>query len=380
VSNAVQRSAHHRSVGVRLSAGRRRVAAAPPALANAGKIAHFMSNDNIVEETPQMSRNLCVAVALSLAAASVMTGSATAADPQPFDLTEWTPPQMRAVGDDPFGRLVKYGYSLMVDTPNQIGPTAADPAKRYSGNNLTCQSCHLKAGTQPYAMPLTGVWGQFPQYRGREGEIGTLEERINGCMERSMNGHGLPLDSVEMKAFLAYAKWLSTGIPAGARLTGAGAMSIKEPDRAADPVRGAEIFATTCARCHGADGRGQRAITGAGYQFPPVAGPDSYNNGAGMTRILAAAAFVRHNMPLGTMFDAPVLSDSDAYDVAAYINSLDRPVKADLDQDYPVRTQKPVDAPYGPYADGFPAEQHKYGPFGPIRARLKELAAKRQGP
>ena len=84
------------------------------------------------------------------------------------------------VGDDPFGKLVKYGYALMTDTANQIGPTATDPAMRYAGNNLTCQNCHLKAGTQPYAMPLTGVWGQFPQYRGREGEVGTLEERING--------------------------------------------------------------------------------------------------------------------------------------------------------------------------------------------------------
>jgi thiosulfate dehydrogenase len=97
-----------------------------------------------------------------------------------------------------------------------------------------------------------------------------------------------------------------------------------------------------------------------------------------MTRILTAAGFVRHNMPLGTSFDAPVLSDADAYDVAAYINSLDRPSMSGLDKDYPVKMQKPVDAPYGPYVDGFPAEQHKYGPFGPIRAKLRELAAARK--
>jgi thiosulfate dehydrogenase len=329
----------------------------------------------VVEETLQMSRNLCLTVALSLAAASV-TIAGVLADPQPFDLTEWTPPQMRAVGDDPFGKLVKYGYALMTDTPNQIGPSVTDPAKHYAGNNLTCQSCHLKAGTQPYAMPLTGVWGEFPQYRGREGQIGTLEERINGCMERSMNGHALPLDSVEMKALLAYAKWLSIGIPTGVKLTGAGAKNVKEPDRAADLVHGAEVYAGTCAACHSADGRGKRAASGAGYEFPPIAGPDSYNNGAGMARVLAAAAFVRHNMPLGTTFDIPVLSDADAYDVAAYINSLDRPAAAiDLDKDYPNRMQKPVDAPYGPYVDGFTAEQHKYGPFSPIRAKLRELAA-----
>jgi thiosulfate dehydrogenase len=321
-----------------------------------------------------MKPNICSMLAV-VAAAIAMTHPAQAADVPQIDLTKWTPPEIGSVGNDPLGKLVKYGHALMVDTANQIGPTAADPTKRYSGNSLTCQNCHLKAGTQPYANPLTGVWGQFPQYRGREGEIGTLEERINGCMERSMSGRALPLDSLEMKAYLAYARWLSTGIPDGAKLIGAGTLNIKEPDRAADPRNGAKVYADTCALCHGKDGLGQHAATGAGYQFPPLAGPDSYNNGAGMTRVLTAAAFVRHNMPLGTTFEAPVLSDADAYDVAAYINSLDRSTKANLDKDFPNKMQKPVDSPYGPYVDGFPAEQHKYGPFGPIRAKVRELAA-----
>src|ERR1700730_11766792 len=85
-----------------------------------------------------------------------------AADVPQIKLTEWTPPDISTVGDDAFGKLVKYGYVLMTDTANQIGPAVADPAKRYSGNNLTCQNCHLKAGTQPYAIPLNGVWGPFP--------------------------------------------------------------------------------------------------------------------------------------------------------------------------------------------------------------------------
>jgi thiosulfate dehydrogenase len=170
-------------------------------------------------------------------------------------------------------------------------------------------------------------------------------------------------------------KWLSTGIPDGAKLVGAGTKNVKEPGRAADLDHGAKVFADTCALCHGKDGRGQRAATGAGYQFPPLVGPDSFNNGAGMTRILTSAAFVRHNMPLGTTFDAPVLSDADAYDVAAYMNSLERPVKSNLEKDFPNKLQKPVDSPYGPYADGFPAELHKYGPFDAIRAKVRELAA-----
>ena len=68
-------------------------------------------------------------------------------------------------------------------------------------------------------------------------------------------------------------------------------------------------------------------------------------------------------------------NDEQAYDVAGYIVSQDRPKKANLDEDFPIRLQKPIDTPYGPYADGFPAEQHLLGPFGPIRAKVKELAA-----
>jgi thiosulfate dehydrogenase len=246
---------------------------------------------------------------------------------------------------------------------------------RFSGNNLACGNCHLKAGTQPYAMPLVGVWGQFPQYRAREGAVVTLEDRINGCMERSMNGHALPLDSHEMKALSAYLRWLSTGVPTGAKLVGAGTLRIREPARAADPVRGAQIYAEVCAACHGPDGFGQHAnVAAPGYQFPPLWGADSFNNGAGMSRLLTAAAYAMHNMPFGITFNAPVLTDEDAYDVAAYILSMKRPAKMDLDKDFPIRLQKPVDAPYGPYADGFSLRQHTFGPFSPIRAKLRGLA------
>ena len=320
-----------------------------------------------------MRQRIVATTMLAVAVLAVTAASAPAADS--VDLAKWTQPKIETVGNDPLGQLIKYGYALMTDTADLIGPAAADPAKRYGGNNLSCQNCHLQGGAQPFAMPLVGVWGQFPQYRGREGQIGTLEERVNGCMERSMNGRPLPIESREMKAFLVYAKWISTGVPDGAKLVGAGTLAVKEPARAADPKNGAVVFTAVCAQCHGADGLGQRAAKGNGYQFPPLWGPDSYNDGAGMTRLLTAAAFVRHNMPFGTTFDSPVLSDDEAYDVAAYINSKERPSATGLDRDYPNKLQKPVDSPYGPYVDGFSAEQHKFGPFAPIRAKLRELAA-----
>jgi thiosulfate dehydrogenase len=320
-----------------------------------------------------MKRFLIVAV-MSCGTALIMGFDPSIAG-RDIDLTHWTPPDITTVPGDPFGELVKYGYALFTNTANEIGPTVSDPARRFAGNNLACQNCHLRGGTQPYAMPLIGVWGQFPQYRAREGAVDTLEDRINGCMERSMNGRALPLESREMRAFSSYMRWLSTGVPDGAKLNGAGTLRIKEPARAADVGRGAEVFSQTCSGCHGADGQGHHAQSDAAYQFPPLWGPDSYNNGAGMSRLLTAAAYAMHNMPIGTAFDAPVLTDEQAYDVAAYIISQKRPEKTNLDKDFPVRLQKPIDTPYGPYVDGFGLEQHRYGPFEPIRAKVQELAA-----
>lgn len=334
------------------------------------------SRSRSFEELRRLKHSRLISLAATLFAVALMAGrDLPAAESINIDLTQWTPPDIATVADDPFGRLVKYGYALFTDTANEIGPAVSDPTRRFAGNNLACQNCHLQAGTQSYAMPLTGVWGQFPQYRAREGAVDMLADRINGCMERSLNGRALPLESREMKAFSSYMRWLSTGIPDGAKLVGAGTLRIKEPARAADLDHGAQVYSQICAACHGSDGLGQRAQNGAGYQFPPLWGPDSYNNGAGMSRLLTAAAYAMHNMPIGTAFNAPVLADEDAYDVAAYVISQKRPEKADLDKDFPVRLQKPVDTPYGPYADGFSLEQHKFGPFGPIRAKVQELAA-----
>ena len=101
----------------------------------------------------------------------------------------------------------------------------------------------------------------------------------------------------------------------------------------------------------------------AGYVFPPLWGPDSFNDGAGMHRVLTAARFIKARMPFGQ----PDLTDAQAFDVAAYINSQPRPAMQGLEVDYPDRALKPVDSPYPPYADPFPREQHRFGPFQPIR-------------
>jgi hypothetical protein len=49
----------------------------------------------------------------TLGAGVLMAGNQIpAAEPVAIDLTQWTPPDFSTVGDDPFGKLVKYGYAL----------------------------------------------------------------------------------------------------------------------------------------------------------------------------------------------------------------------------------------------------------------------------
>jgi hypothetical protein len=69
---------------------------------------------------------------IPLIAAAVLAGLGTgsnqtsAAERVAIDLTQWTPPDISTVGEDPFGALAKYGHALFTDTANQIGPEVAD--------------------------------------------------------------------------------------------------------------------------------------------------------------------------------------------------------------------------------------------------------------
>ena len=289
---------------------------------------------------------------------------------------DWQAPDIGKLPDDQFGQMVRQGKALMEETYKHLGPEVKQVSKRYAGNNLACVSCHLEAGGRKFGNPWVGTFVSFPQYRGREDAVSTIEERINGCMERSMNGRKLPLDGEEMKAMMSYLRFLSTGIAVGEKLEGGGTLKLKPLARAADPVAGKQVYATTCVACHGENGQGvRRGKVGDanGYQFPPVWGPDSYNTGAGMARVTLAAGFIKGNMPSGITHTNAVLTDEQAFDVAAYINSQPRPVKSNPEADFPARKNKPVDAAFPPYTPGFSAEQHKYGPWQPI------LAAREKG-
>jgi len=320
-----------------------------------------------------------VRAAAAFGAAVVILASAAPARAQTAPPI-WTVPEIGALPDDANGRLVRRGRDLVTATYAHIGPEVADSAKRFAGNNLACGNCHLQAGTKKFGIPLFGLFGLFPLYSARQGGDISIEDRLNACMTRSMNGRALSAGSSEMEALVAYIKFLSTGVPPGQRLPGLGVGRMPELDRAADPVRGRAGYADKCLVCHGTNGEGIRRSLPSddlGYMMPPLWGNDSFNDGAGMARLINAANFIHFNMPHGADYLNPQLSPEQAWDIAAYVVSQPRPHKANLDKDFPDLLEKPVDAPYGPYADGFSEQQHKYGPFAPIRLEVARLKAEK---
>lgn len=225
------------------------------------------------------------------------------------------PPSDSAIPANEMGDAIRRGRSLLAATRDSL------PA--HVGADLRCFSCHLKDGTQPGAFPLIGAYSRFPQYRSRNGLVNLLEDRINDCFERSMNGKALPRDGREMREMVAYLAFLSRGIAPPGEVSGQGVRAL-EPQRP-DTVQGRAIFLETCSRCHGSEGEGTALA-------PPLWGPRSFNIGAGMSRLRTAAAFIRDNMPNDR---AVVLSDQHAYDVAAYMLSRPRPDFARKADDWP---------------------------------------------
>ena len=200
-------------------------------------------------------------------------------------------------------------------------------------------------------------------------------------MTRSMNGRALPKESRQLAALSTFLKVLSTGLNKGADVIGQGAGSMALLTRAADPDRGGQVYMQRCAECHGENGEGIRqgnASDALGYLVPPLWGADSFNDGAGMHRLITIANFVHSNMPNGANWADPLISEADPWDAGAYVVSQPRPHKADLAADFPDRLKKPVDTPYGPYADHFSEAEHKYGPFQPIIVEDLRLASEQQ--
>ncbi|MBY0477345.1 MAG: c-type cytochrome [Chitinophagaceae bacterium] len=261
------------------------------------------------------------------------------------------------------GKLIWYGHQLISNTAKYLGPRGS---VLQITNGMNCQNCHLDAGTKPWGNNYGAVYSTYPKFRDRSGGIETIYKRINDCMERSLNGTALDTTSKEMQAMYTYIKWVGEDIQKGNKPKGSGIIELPFLNRAADPEKGKFVYEQKCQTCHAANGEGQLNIDGITYSYPPLWGNNSYNVGAGLFRLSRFAGYVKNNMPQGTDYHAPQLSDEEAWDVAAFVNSQPRPAK-NLSSDWPDISKKPFDHPFGPYADSFSEQQHKYGPYGPIK-------------
>ena len=248
-------------------------------------------------------------------------------------------PAFRAPADsqipkDQVGAEIRRGRAILAATHDSLPVNV--------GNALRCTSCHLRDGTTPNAAPWVGVYSRFPQYRSRNAKVNQIQDRINDCFRRSLNGKALAWESPEMGAIVAYLAFLSRGVAPPGDVPGQGFMKM-EPIPG-DTLRGRVVYAEQCARCHGGAGEGMDNPDPAGVPrfYPPVAGPRSYNLGAGLARLWNAASFVRANMP----YDRPgTLTDQQAFDVAAWLITRSRPDFAGKENDWP-KGDSPPDVAY----------------------------------
>lgn len=241
------------------------------------------------------------AVALTAACASNQSANA----PQASQANLYDP---QALPTGPLGESIKLGHDIIAD-PHKYLPKNAVA-------DMSCAACHVGVGTVKRGGSFVGTYARFPQWNKRAKRVIMLQDRLAECFLYSMNGTPPAYDSKEMIAMTAYIAYLSRDVKVGAKQAQDDRFIVPLPQGSPDVARGQTLYAQKCSACHQANGQG---IHG---QFPPLWGPKSFNNGAGMAHIDRMTGFVKFNMPQ----NAPnTLSLQDAYDIAGWVLTHDRP-------------------------------------------------------
>lgn len=263
------------------------------------------------------------------------------------------PTRVRPSDDSTVTKSVIHGYALFMNTA-QLAPSLA-------GNAMSCNNCHPNGGQRDRAMPLVGIARVFPEYNKRAGRVFSLEDRIIGCLLRSLNATGnrtprmtarhendlehatLNAQTTEVRDLTAYITWLSSFPEIGKDIPWRGHNLL--PTSALIPLEklnaklGGELYVRACSSCHGKDGQGVEA---SGKRPGPLWGPNSWNDGAGAARTYTLAGMIRHWMPYN---NPGLLSDQQAQHIAAFITSQQRPKFPFKEKDY-LKEKIPVDAVY----------------------------------
>lgn len=225
---------------------------------------------------------------------------------------QFSPPPRSEMPKGQFGKAVQLGENIFRHTTVY--------AHGVIGNAQNCSNCHLDGGRLAGSAPLWAAYTAYPAYRKKNDKVNTYGMRLQGCFRFSENGKVPALNSKLIIALEAYSYWLATGAPTGVNMVGRGYPKLAAPAEAPDYARGAVVYKQNCALCHGADGQGQY-VRGQTV-FPPLWGARSFNWGAGMGSVKNAAEFIASNMPFGAV---GTLSEQQAWDVAQYVDSHERP-------------------------------------------------------
>ena len=250
-----------------------------------------------------------------------------------------------SLDDSKLSRDIILGFKIFTNTPGEV--------PHFAPGKMSCNNCHLNGGQREKSLPLVGVAGMFPEYNRRAGRLYTLADRVVDCFIRSENATGaiagasqqtLPTPtSKEVLAVSAYLTWLASGFEVGKNPPWRGqntiAMDKLIPVEKLDPARGEALFMQHCVNCHGENGQGVQI---GDKKAGPLWGPDSWNDGAGAARVYTLAGIIRYAMPY--LYPGG-LTDDEAQQVAAFINSKPRPSYPFKDNDYLVE-KLPVDSVY----------------------------------
>jgi thiosulfate dehydrogenase len=243
--------------------------------------------------------------------------------------------------DSKLANEIRSGFRIFTNTPRE--------ASRFAPGKMSCNNCHLNGGQRELSLPLVAVAGMFPEYNKRSGRLYSLGDRIVDCFLRSENATGteegrlLTTSSKEVLALSAYITWLADGAQVGKNPAWRGRNTITSssliPIERLDSRRGEALFMERCTNCHGEDGQG---VAIGDKKAGPLWGPDSWNDGAGAARVYTLAGIIRYSMPY---LNPDSLTDQEAQELAAFIDSKPRPSYPYKQQDY--RTEKlPADSVY----------------------------------
>jgi len=272
--------------------------------------------------------------------------------------------------------MIKLGEEIIKKTDSH--PLTSSLIK----NDLKCVSCHLSGkdghpGSTDAIGSFVGIAGNYPLYKSREGVVETLQDRVDDCFLRSMDGLRPITDTKASIAIVTYITWLSQDVKIDILNKSA---SVKKRDalikkfnvlqkKASNKnyLNGSRIYQNRCASCHGLKGEGLMS-------FPPLWGKDkrgkwlSYNAGAGMSKLDKSAMWIQSNMPF---YEGNTLKDQEAADVALYINAQQRDV-------FDLKKKLSLEKDLGYYNSKISSEIDSVeSNFKALGLTLKEIKAKR---